>query len=101
MNQFITKWVFPISFGSAVIAIVLFGVNVQRANASSLTTSQINAVVSLLQSFNVDSATIANVQASLTGTSSQTPAPQNVILSAGGKGAEVSDLQNTLKANGY
>ena len=40
------------------------------AHASSLTTAQINAILSLVASFGADSTTIANVQASLTGTAS-------------------------------
>lgn len=37
------------------------------ASAAALTQSQVSAIISLLQSFGADAATIANVQASLTG----------------------------------
>ncbi len=38
------------------------------SHAASLTTEQVNSVVSLLQTFNVDAQTVANVKASLTNT---------------------------------
>ncbi len=50
----------------ATAALSLLG-TVNFAQASSLNTTQVSAIVSLLQSFGADQTTIANVQASLTG----------------------------------
>lgn len=52
----------------AVVAISIFG-TAGMAQASSLTLQQISAIVNLLQSFGADATTIANVQASLGGSS--------------------------------
>jgi hypothetical protein len=72
------------------------------ASASSLTTSQVNAIISLLQAFNADSTTIANVRAALGGT---TPSVNCVDLysqtTLGSSGAEVTNIQNYLIAQGY
>lgn len=43
------------------------------AQAASLTQAQINAIITLLQSFGADTATVANVQSALTGTGGTTP----------------------------
>lgn len=77
------------------------------AHAAALTSTQISAIVSLLQSFGADSATIANVQASLTGgTPSVPPTPSTACsftkdLTIGSTGAEVTCLQQALIAGGY
>ena len=78
------------------------------AHAAALTDSQVSAIVSLLQSFGADSATIANVQASLTG---GTPASTvgsmasscafTKDLTMKSSGSEVTCLQNALIAAGY
>jgi len=53
----------------ALVSLVFsFGVGALPAQASSLTTPQVNAILGLLRSFGADSATIANVQAALNGT---------------------------------
>src|SRR3989338_11482953 len=48
------------------------GVGVQTANAA-LTTSQVDAIISLLTSFGADTSTISNVRASLTGGTPSAP----------------------------
>lgn len=80
------------------------------AQAASLTDAQVQSILSLLTSFGADSTTIANVQASLTGsapvstgTGSSTSSSCSFTkdLTVGSKGAEVTCLQNALKAGGY
>lgn len=81
------------------------------AHAASLSSAQVSAIVSLLQSFGADSATIANVQASLTGGTPSAPSTGGstgssscsftVDLTVGSKGADVTCLQNALIAAGY
>lgn len=77
------------------------------AHAAALTSAQVSAIISLLQSFGADSATIANVQASLTGGTPSTPsAPASACsftkdLTIGSSGAEVTCLQQALVAGGY
>ena len=48
------------------MAITLLGA-AAPVSAASLTSAQVSAIITLLQSFGADAATIANVQASLTG----------------------------------
>ena len=77
------------------------------AHAAALTTDQVNSIISLLQSFGADAATIANVQTSLTGgtpTTPTTPSTSCVItmdLTVGSSGAQVTCLQQGLIAMGY
>ena len=78
------------------------------AHAAALTTAQIDAIVSLLQSFGADAATIANVQASLTGGTPTAPSGGGTSacsftrdLTLGASGADVTCLQNALIAAGY
>ena len=76
------------------------------AQAASLTSTQVSAIISLLSSFGADASTIANVQASLTGSTPvvTTPAPTGTItkdLTVGSTGAEVTVLQSALIAKGY
>ncbi|MDE1919525.1 MAG: peptidoglycan-binding protein [Patescibacteria group bacterium] len=77
------------------------------AHAAALTSSQIQSILSLLSSFGADASTIANVQASLTGgtpsttTTSASACSFTKDLTVGSKGAEVTCLQNALKAGGY
>lgn len=57
--------------GTVFATILLFGVGAlspQVAQAASLTSAQINAIIGLLQSFGADQSTINNVQAALGGT---------------------------------
>ncbi|MDE2057254.1 MAG: peptidoglycan-binding protein, partial [Patescibacteria group bacterium] len=80
------------------------------AHAAALTSSQINSIVSLLQSFGADATTIANVQASLSGgtpVSTGTTGSMSgscsftMDLHTGSSGAQVTCLQNALIAAGY
>lgn len=74
-------------------------------HAASLTSAQVQSILSLLTSFGADAATIANVQASLTGgTPVSTGNGSCAItsdLTVGATGAQVTALQNALKAGGY
>lgn len=78
---------------------------------AALSETQIQAIISLLQSFGADSATIANVDASLRGNTPSTPsnpgsgsstACYNFTrdLTLGATGADVMELQKFLNANG-
>ncbi|MBI4065699.1 peptidoglycan-binding protein [Candidatus Kaiserbacteria bacterium] len=80
------------------------------AQAAALTDAQVQSILSLLTSFGADSATIANVQASLTGgtpvstggaaaTGSCSVGTANLTI--GSSGAAVTCLQQTLIAGGY
>ncbi|MGH7175715.1 MAG: peptidoglycan-binding domain-containing protein, partial [Minisyncoccia bacterium] len=77
------------------------------ADAAALTSSQVSAIISLLQSFGADSSTIANVQASLTGGTVTTGGTMSAscsfthALTIGSSGAQVTCLQNALIAAGY
>ena len=77
------------------------------AKAAALTQSQIQAIVSLLQSFGADASTVANVTASLNGTTPTAPSTPSSScaftrdLTIGSKGADVTCLQNALIAAGY
>ncbi|HUY05282.1 MAG TPA: peptidoglycan-binding domain-containing protein [Candidatus Paceibacterota bacterium] len=79
------------------------------AHAAALTSSQVQSILSLLSSFGADSTTIANVQASLTGgtpvstgtTSTASACSFSKDLTEGSTGADVTCLQNALKAGGY
>jgi len=76
------------------------------AQAAALTPSQVTAIVSLLQSFGADAATVANVTASLNGqptsgtvtTTTGTVSGYNFAkdLTVGSRGADVTALQNLL-----
>ncbi|MFA6969187.1 MAG: peptidoglycan-binding protein [Candidatus Paceibacterota bacterium] len=79
------------------------------AHAASLTTAQVQSILSLLTSFGADSSTIANVQASLTGgtpVSTGTGSTGSSYtftrdLTTGSKGDDVTALQNALIAKGF
>ena len=90
-------------FGGIFVAAVLFQfVPTAKANAASLTQTQVNAVISLLQAFGADSTVVTNVQTALGGTSTTgiQPAPfQN--LQTGSTGNNVTALQTVLKSLGY
>ena len=73
---------------------------------AALTSTQVSAIVALLTSFGADASTIANVQASLTGGTPSVPStPASTTftrdLKVGSTGADVTALQNALKAGGY
>ena len=79
------------------------------AHAASLTDAQVQSILSLLTSFGADASTIANVQASLTGGTPVSTGGGSVSsscsfsrdLTVGSTGADVTCLQNALKAGGY
>jgi len=91
---------------SLVVGVASFGAT---ANAAAMTAAQVQSIISLLQSFGADAATIANVQASLTGSAPSVPstpsAPTSCSftrdLTLGATGADVTALQQGLIANGY
>lgn len=92
----------------AVIALAFAVVAVSPAQAA-LTSTQVSAIISLLQSFGADAATIANVQASLTGgtptsggSSMGTPSYTFTRdLTLGASGADVTALQQFLISKGF
>lgn len=91
---------------SLVVGVATFGAT---ANAAALTAAQVQSIISLLQSFGADAATIANVQASLTGSTPSVPstpsAPTSCSftrdLTLGSSGADVTALQQGLIAKGH
>ncbi len=94
----------------AVAIVFSFVATINVAQAAALTQTQISSIVSLLQSFGADAATIANVQASLNGQPTTPTAPSAPSTSSctftrdltlGSKGDDVTCLQNALISNGY
>lgn len=91
-------------FVGIVLTLALVGsVGIQTASAAALTSAQVNAIISLLQSFGADSATINNVSASLTGGTPSTPSTPSMggytfsrNLKQGDTGADVMNLQKVL-----
>jgi len=80
------------------------------AHAASLTSAQVQSILSLLTSFGADSATIANVQASLTGGTPSTTTTTTTTggscsfsrsLTIGSTGADVTCLQQALIGGGF
>ena len=74
--------------------------------ASGLSTSQIQSILDVLASFDVDAATMASVRAALEGTSTGSVTSNAVAvfksnLTVGSLGSEVKALQQYLNANGY
>jgi len=107
-NNVITK-IAAVTAGLAMVASFAF---VAPARAASLTSAQIQSILSLLSSFGADSSTISNVQASLTGNTAgivstggtvTTTSSCNftVALTIGAKGADVTCLQSALIGAGY
>ncbi len=75
---------------------------------SALTSTQVNAIVSILESFGVAGSTIANVQAALTGSAPQPSSncvdlSQDLTLGAtdSSTNGAVSQLQSFLESQGY
>ena len=92
-------------FVGVVLSLTLMaGVGIQTASASALTSAQVSAIISLLQSFGADQTTINNVQASLTGTGTVTPPSSTGTgsytftrdLKVGDTGTDVMNLQKVL-----
>ncbi|MDO8408263.1 MAG: peptidoglycan-binding protein [bacterium] len=78
------------------------------AYAAALTSAQVSSIIGLLQSFGADAATIANVQASLTGGTPTAPSGGPTVactfstdLHTGSSGSQVTCLQQALIAGGY
>ncbi len=79
------------------------------AHAAALTPAQVSSIISLLQSFGADAATIANVQASLTGgtpsgggsTGGGAACSFTRDLTTGSQGTDVTCLQTWLISKGY
>ncbi len=103
-----TRFVAIVAGVAVAVALIAGAFAAPSVQAASLTSAQVSAIISLLQSFGADAATIANVQASLTG---GTPAPSTggsgsacyawaTDLSVGSTGADVMALQVFLNANG-
>jgi len=91
------------------IAMVFSMVGMTVAQAAALTSAQVSAIVSLLQSFGADAGTVANVEATLSGTPvTSMPAMTSGTsaytftsdLTIGSTGAAVTALQNILIAQG-
>jgi hypothetical protein len=99
-----------VAFGLAVAFALIAGVfaTATPARAAALTSAQVSSIISLLQSFGADAATIANVQASLTGGTPTTPPSTGGTggacpaltrdLQVGSTGADVKALQVFLNA---
>lgn len=79
------------------------------AHAATLTTAQVSSILSLLSSFGASSATIANVNAALTGGTSTSGTTTTTAgscsfsrsLTIGSTGADVTCLQQALIAGGF
>jgi len=100
-----SKFVAAVVGGAMALALVV-GVAAPTANATALTSTQISAIISLLQSFGADPGTIANVQASLEGqptttttTTMSTGFTFNNNLSMGMTSPDVMQLQKVLNEN--
>ena len=89
--------------GAVFTAVLLFGAGAFPAQAASLTSSQIQSILSLLQSFGADQSTVNNVEVALNG---GTPAPGQFCynfsnnMSIGTNGSGVTALQTALQNDG-
>jgi len=111
MNKVTTKAMAKVAAVATGLAMATSMLSLAPMAHAALTSSQVQSILSLLQSFGADSTTIANVQASLTGgtpvstgtgsgsTSSSCSFTRD--LTVGSTGADVTCLQNALKAGGY
>lgn len=108
LTNSLTKVAAAIVAASLVVGVAYMSV-APRAEAATLTSAQVQSIISLLQSFGADSATIANVQASLTGGTPSVPSTGGGSssctftrdLTLGATGADVTCLQQALIAAGY
>lgn len=102
MSKFVKK------FATVALALMVMGTVASPAQAA-LTQSQVDAIISLLQSFGADATTVANVNASLTGgtpvvtgtTTGGTSYSFTRDLTVGSRGDDVSALQQVLISGGY
>lgn len=98
----ITKNIAKIVLGLA-LALTVVAVSASPASAAGLSAGNIAAIIGLLQSFGADAATIANVQASLSGGTPSAPAASTAMftttLQVGSTGAQVMKLQQVLNSN--
>ena len=106
ITQSSTKLV-ALAAGSVVAVGLLFGAIAGPARAAALSSSQISAIIGLLQSFGADATTVANVTASLNGqatpgtggtttTGGTCTAQYTRTLQTGSTGADVKMLQQFL-----
>jgi len=90
--------------GSVFVMVLLLGAGAVSAQAASLTASQIDAIIGLLQSFGADSTMVANVRSVLSG-GGVTTQPWchtfNTNMGVGATGAEVQALETALMREGY
>ena len=89
--------------GGSSSTIVIEAPNAVTPPSSGLSTTQVDAILSLLSSFGADQATIDNVKAALNGkaTTGTVTAAFARNLELGMSGADVKALQQWLNANGY
>ena len=86
---------------------VVVAVSMTGAASAALTQTQIDAIITLLQSFGADATTVANVQTSLTGGTPSTGGTTATAcsfakdLTLGSTGDDVKCLQQYLNAAGY
>lgn len=91
-------------FVGATLSIALIAGVGSTASAGALTSAQVSAIISLLQSFGADQATISNVQASLTGGTPSSSGSGSMStgytftrdLKQGDTGTDVMNLQKVL-----
>jgi len=109
MSNFSRK---AVAVGLTVATVVWAAGATLSASAASLTEQQVQSILSMLQAFGADPATISNVQAALTGQPASTTtvsATQGSAasytftkdLTLGSKGADVKALQQFLNSKGY
>ena len=87
-----------------VVAAVLFGfATAPAAQAASLSSTQVEAILSLLQSFGADQSVINNVSVALGGSpaTNQTCVDLSSNLTLGSTGSDVTNLQNYLTNKSY
>lgn len=100
MNSTLKRSLTGAVVATSIVASFLFSSATAQAQ---LTSVQVNAIVSLLQSFGADSGTIANVQAALGGSpvTSGNSCTISRNLTVGASGADVVCLQNILLSKGF
>ncbi len=114
MQTVTTKAIAKVAAVATSLAMAVSVVGALPVHAASLTQSQVQSILSLLSSFGADSATIANVQAALTGQpstsgstgsstsgSSMSSCSFTMDLHMGSSGSDVTCLQKALMAAGY